>query len=205
MPYKNEYLKKLTTVENALDSIKDGDYVFLASASCEPVTFIQNFHHLHGKRSGIILQNNMVRCSAEMFNEKYRDLYTIESMFFAPTYRKMQKWGMASYMPSHLRYNETDALYRLKRDGQPINVAVLAVSPMDKHGYFTTGSLAGFVQGYLRYADRVIVEVNEACPRTFGDTLVHISQVDMIYEAAEHTLIYMDKKEPNEVERTIGK
>lgn len=204
MSYKEEYLKKFTTIEGVLDMVKDGDYIFLGAASCEPVTFFKNFHHLHGKRRSITIHNNMAACDAEMFNEKYHDLYTLESAFFTRRYREMQKTGMATYIPTHLRYNCVDPLYRLKRTNQPMNIAVLAVSPMDKHGYFTMGSLAGYYRRYIDYADKIIVEVNESVPRTFGDTYLHISEVDAIYESADHKLIYPTKKLATDVEKRIG-
>ncbi len=205
MSYREQYLKKLTTIEGALESLKDGDYIFCGSASSEPITFFNNFHHLQGRRKGMILQFNQLAHEAEMFNEKYKDLYTIESAFFSKNQRKLHRCGMVTFLPTHLHNNSCDPVYRMKRTGQPLNVFVAAVSPMDKHGYFTLGSLAGYYQEYMAYADRVIVEVNEAVPRTFGDTYLHISDVDMIYESPDNKILYIDRVEPTDTDRLIGR
>lgn len=59
---------------------------------------------------------------------------------------------------------------------------MVTVSPMDKHGYFSLGTNADYGASVIRKAKRVIVEVNENMPRTFGECSVHISEVDAIVE-----------------------
>ena len=59
---------------------------------------------------------------------------------------------------------------------------MVTVSPMDKHGYFSLGTNADYGASVIRKADKVIVEVNENMPRTFGECSVHISEVDGIIE-----------------------
>ncbi|EJW95066.1 acetyl-CoA hydrolase/transferase, partial [gut metagenome] len=66
-----------------------------------------------------------------------------------------------------------------------VNVAMISVTPMDKHGYFNLSGAAGVSRAIIEKADRVIVEVNEALPRVRGGEgeLVHISEVDYVVEA----------------------
>jgi len=59
---------------------------------------------------------------------------------------------------------------------------MVTVSPMDKHGYFSLGTNADYGASVIRNAHRVIVEVNENMPRTFGECSVHISEIDAIVE-----------------------
>ncbi|MBQ4249163.1 MAG: 4-hydroxybutyrate--acetyl-CoA CoA transferase [Clostridia bacterium] len=205
MSYREQYLKKFTTVEGVLDSLKDGDYIFCGSASCEPLTFFNHFHTLHGKRHNITLHFNQLTSNAPMFDEKYRDLYNIESAFFSKNYKRLNEEGMVSLMPAHLHNTGRDTIFRMKLNGQHMNVALFTVSPMDKHGYFTTGSTAGYYREFIDFADRVIVEVNESSPRTFGDTYLHISEVDMIYESDDHKIAYLPRVQPTETDRLIGK
>lgn len=58
----------------------------------------------------------------------------------------------------------------------------VVVSPMDRHGYFSLGTNADYGASVIRKARKVIVEVNENMPRTFGECLVHISEVDAVIE-----------------------
>lgn len=59
---------------------------------------------------------------------------------------------------------------------------ILTVSPMDKSGYFSLGTNADYGATVVRKAKHVIVEVNRHMPRTFGECLLHISNVDAVVE-----------------------
>ena len=59
------------------------------------------------------------------------------------------------------------------------------VSPMDKHGYFSLGTNPDYGASVIRKAKKVVVEVNRHMPRTFGECLVHISEVHGIVENDE--------------------
>lgn len=60
---------------------------------------------------------------------------------------------------------------------------MVTVSPMDKHGYFSLGTNADYGASVIRKARKVIVEVNQFMPRTFGECSVHISEIDGLIEA----------------------
>ena len=59
---------------------------------------------------------------------------------------------------------------------------LVTVSRMDKHGYFSLGTNADYGASVIRKAGKVIVEVNQFMPRTFGECSVHISEVDQVVE-----------------------
>lgn len=59
---------------------------------------------------------------------------------------------------------------------------ILTVSPMDKSGHFSLGTNADYGATVARKAKQVIVEVNKHMPRTFGECLLHVSNVDMVVE-----------------------
>ena len=63
--------------------------------------------------------------------------------------------------------------------------------------------LSAHSKTFLEAADRVILQVNPNLPRIYGDTEVHIRDVDMIVEA-ETPLPYLPVSTPNELEMTIG-
>ena len=74
---------------------------------------------------------------------------------------------------------------------------------MDRHGYFMIPLCLIHEKTFLEAADRVILQVNPNLPRIYGDTEVHIRDVDMIVEA-ETPLPYLPENTPNELELTIG-
>lgn len=73
---------------------------------------------------------------------------------------------------------------RLLTDEVELDLCITTVSPMDRHGWFTFGTSNDYTSTAARCARRLIVEVNPAMPRVFGDSLLHVSQVDAIVENA---------------------
>jgi len=71
---------------------------------------------------------------------------------------------------------------RLMTDHVRPDLCVTTVSPMDRHGWFTFGTANDYTSAAARCAKRLVVEVNPAMPRVFGDSLLHVSEVDAIVE-----------------------
>lgn len=85
-----------------------------------------------------------------------------------------------------------------------INVVITTVSPMDKAGYFSFGTANDFTSTAARHCKTLILEVNENMPRVFGDSLVHISEVNALVE--NHVpLLEMKPPEPRPEDEIIGK
>ena len=71
---------------------------------------------------------------------------------------------------------------RLLSEQIALDAFVTTVSPMDPHGWFTFGTNNDYGTTAARGARRLIVEVNPNMPRVFGQSLLHISEVDAIVE-----------------------
>ena len=85
-----------------------------------------------------------------------------------------------------------------------VDAVFACVSPMDKHGYFSTGCSASYSQAILRRAKRIYLEVNDRMPRTLSAPLIHISQVTALCENSA-PLPIIPAAHPDEVSLTIGK
>lgn len=83
------------------------------------------------------------------------------------------------------------------------DVCLTTVSPMDRNGWFTFGASNDYTTTAARAARRLIVEVNPNMPRVFGDSLLHVSEVDAIVENAA-PLTEVSCGEAGEEERRIG-
>lgn len=80
---------------------------------------------------------------------------------------------------------------------------VTTVSPMDRSGHFSLGTNADYAADLVHAATRVIVEVNDQMPRTFGQTLLHVSQVDMVIENNQ-PLMELPEAVPNKADEAIA-
>jgi itaconate CoA-transferase len=71
---------------------------------------------------------------------------------------------------------------RLLSQKVSLDAFITTVSPMDRHGWFTFGTSNDYATTAARRAKRLILEVNANMPRVFGDSLLHVSEVDAIVE-----------------------
>jgi acyl-CoA hydrolase len=89
-----------------------------------------------------------------------------------------------------------------------VDAALVRVTPPDRHGYCSLGPSAGYSLDILRLAGLRIGEVDEALPRTFGETAVHVSAFDALVQATEPTPRYVsapaDSVSQRIAERILG-
>ncbi len=91
--------------------------------------------------------------------------------------RKAINGGYADAMPCY--YRDIPGLFEeyIKPE-----ILVATVSPMDKHGYFSTGCDGSISRGLLHTAKIILLEVNEHMPRALSAPQIHISQVSALWE-----------------------
>ena len=198
-PYEIEYRSKLVTLEEALDSLKDGDILGTSQCANEPTAFFDAMHTLRGKGKKLRMFSPMCFQPHEfMTNPIYQDTFDMDITFLMGATRKGREQGLFSYYPGDLH---NGAGRWLEINGCTVFIA--AATPMDKHGYFMMPLCLIHERTFLEAADRVILQVNPNLPRIYGDTEVHIRDVDMVVEAAT-PLPYLPQSEPSELEKTIG-
>ena len=121
------------------------------------------------------------------------------SWFVGASDRALVKVGLNYFVPNYFHQ-----VPRLIRDFMEIDVTVTTVSPMDKAGYFSFGAANDYTSIAARHCKMLIVEVNENMPRVFGDSLLHVSEVDAIVE--NHVpLLEVALAEPQPEAEIIGK
>ena len=116
--------------------------------------------------------------------------------------RRLCDKGLCYYIP--MVFHNNAAYYEYFLD---VNVVMVSVAPMDKHGYFNFSVNTGVAAPIARMADIVIVEVNENLPQVRGgyDECIHISDVDYIVEGEHEPFVNMEALEPTEIDRQIAK
>jgi butyryl-CoA:acetate CoA-transferase len=120
---------------------------------------------------------------------------------FSPVERQMNKEGVCWYIP--VQYREQ---LKYWRQDTKIDVAMLQVAPMDKHGHFNIGPQVSDSMAVVERARVVIVEVNENMPQvcgTYGYTL-HISEIDYIVHGGNRELPERLAKKPSVIDRKIA-
>ena len=79
----------------------------------------------------------------------------------------------------------------------------IQVSPPDPHGYCSFGVGVECTLTAAKYAHRVVAQVNAQMPRTYGDSFIHVSEIDAIVELSR-PLCELKKQASSEVFEQIG-
>jgi acyl-CoA hydrolase len=198
--YQELYSLKKISVEEALSKIKTGDHLVSALAAAEPRQLLSKLHTISDKVTDIRVSTCLPIIEYPYFSDPaYKNDFLMEGWFYTPAMRKMHEQGTVSFIPNHLHF----AGYKRNQHRRP-NIFVGTASPMDEHGYLSLSLSATYEKEMVQAAYIVMVEVNPNMPRTFGDTIVHISEVDYIMEA-DYEVPLFPSPEPTEKDRQIGK
>lgn len=182
MSFMDEYRSKLVTADEAVKVIKSGDWVDYG-------TFLNQVVELDKAlaRRKEELYNVKIRSAARVsgppqvvLSDPTKEHFIFHSGHFTIIDRKMHDFGMCYYIP--LLFREIPTYYQY---GEEPDVAMVAVTPMDKHGYFNFGLSNVYSKKTCETARKVIVEVNPNLPSVPGGNseCIHISEVDYIVEA----------------------
>lgn len=204
MDYREQLKQKLVTEEEALLRIPDNAYLFTYGYG-EPVGILSRLTELKGKRKGITFVDSLNAQPYPFYSDpEMRGVVDSESIFFAHFCREYQKSGAISFIPNHLGKGFKDKLWAIRRRSpeRPI-VYAIQVSPMDEHGYFTTGTVGMSNRMMVENADIVILEIDENMPRTFGNTYIHVSEASCVYQGPNE-MFYMPERPQSELDLKIG-
>lgn len=173
-----DYLNKVVTVEKALESIKSDDNIIVGVGAAEGRLFLQNLHTIADRVRNVRVCTCLNMSDAEYIsNPKYKNSFFSDAWFYTNTYRNAHSNGNISYVPNHLHLSVSGKItHRLP------TVFLASASMPDKHGYMSILSNA-YEKQLMAFCDRIILEINPNCPRTFGDNHIHISQVTHLIEA----------------------
>lgn len=193
------YQQKRTTVEEALSRIPDGAVIGHSFCAMEPQTLLGSLHTLLGKVGGLhVLRALDTGMHPFALDPAYRDVFTVDSMFFMGPDRASHRLRMTSHIPTHL-HNMTQRCYGYRRP----NVALISVTPMDSHGYLRCSLCLIGEKELVEQADLVIAEVNPNLPHVHGETEFHITQIDALVET-QAPIPQLPRSQISETDRIIG-
>ena len=190
---------KAITAEEAVKIVKSNDKVYIQAAAAVPEVLIRALTARHEELRGVEICQLHTEGEAPYANPELRDSVHVISFFLGKNVRHTLKAGNGSYTPVFL--SELPLLF--KRNIVDLQVALIHVSVPDNHGYCSLGVSVEATLAAIENADYVIAQVNKQMPRTFGDGIIHVSEVDAFVECDEplptHPVV-----EPTEIENKIG-
>ncbi|MEK6152232.1 acetyl-CoA hydrolase/transferase C-terminal domain-containing protein [Flavobacteriaceae bacterium 3-367] len=190
---------KIVAAEEAVACVKSGNRVFFQGAAMTPNVLIDALCDRYRDLEDIEIIQMHTEGQAKYTSEPYTDAFRISSCFVGGNVRKAIDSAKGDYIPIFL--SEIHLLFR--REILPLDVAFIQVSPPDKHGYCSLGTSVDVTLPAIQTAKRVIAQVNPQVPRTHGDGIIHIRQIDKAIEVDKP--IYSSQiNGMTDVERKIG-
>jgi 4-hydroxybutyrate CoA-transferase len=193
-----DYSKEISPAE-AAKAIKSGDRVYIHGAGATPAALVQAMVDRADELNNIEIYHLHTEGEANYLDPKYEDTFHLFAMFLAPNSRQAVFDGRADFIPCFL--SEVPILFR--RGRLPIDVALIQVSPPDKHGFCSLGISVEATLAAIEVADHVIAQINPKMPRTHGDGIIHRSKIDT-YCYHDEDLPEWEPKELTDVQLAIG-
>ena len=188
-----------TSAEEALKAIKPNQRVFVHGGAATPHHLLKKLSERASELWNVEIVSISLYGDAVIADAKYKDSFRINSLFVSENIRDAVNAGRGDYVPVFL--SEIPILFR--RGILPIDVALVQVSPPDKHGYCSLGTSVDIAVSAVKSAKYVIAQVNPRMPRTLGDGMIKITDFDAtVY--AEEELPEISSGKPNEISTRIA-
>lgn len=169
------------TPEEAVSIIESGEAVFIHTAGATPQRLVKALSSRGDELRDVTIYEMHTEGVAPYIEEQYRDSFKVKALFIGPNIRKAVNDGHADFIPSF--FSEVPMMFR--SGVLPVDVALIQVSPPDKHGYCSLGISVETTKAAVDVAKKVIAQINPRMPRTHGDGLLHISRFDRCVEFEE--------------------
>ena len=192
-------MNKMTAAQ-ALQRLKSGDNVYIHSVAAAPQQLIKAMTARAPGVKGVNIYQLHTEGEAPYALPEYAENFHVNSLFTGPNVRKAINEGRGSYIPVFL--SEMPQLFF--NNIIPLDIALISVSPPDKHGYCTLGPSVDATRAAVESASIVIAQINKHIPRMHGDGFLHIDKIDCVVEHDE-PIPTVEGKLLNETEKAIGR
>ncbi len=205
---KSAFPKKFSSERSIFGNIHRGDRIFLHTGCGEPVYLVNALVKYIEKQPKAFFDAEVLSWwtlgVAPYADSRYKMNFRHNSFFVADSTRDSVNTGLADYTPVFL--SNTPGLFY--QGLVPIDVALIQVSPPDKHGYVNLGVSVDIVKAAVESASVVIAQLNSYMPRIHGDGFIHINDIDYFIPHDEPILEFnpepTNEKSYTEVAAKIG-
>lgn len=195
---QSDWRSKAVSAKDLISHVKSGDHIFVHGACATPHPLLHaltarteleevSLYHLH--------LSGDVPLSAPNVTQRFRSV----SLFASTALRDPIAEGRADFVPVFL----SDIPGLISRRDIPLDVALVQLSPPDRHGYCSLGTSVDTARAAVDSAKIVLAEINEQMPRTLGYSFVHLRQLTA-YTLTSRPLVEHEESPEGPVESAIG-
>jgi len=189
------------SASEALRAIQSNCRVFIQGSAATPLNLLKELFKRKDELSNVELVS-ISTLGDSIFNElDFGKSFFLNSLFVSGNTRALVNGPYGEYIPVFL--SEIHLLF--EKGILPLDVALIHVSPPDKHGYCSLGVSVDITRSALKHAKYVIAQVNKNMPRTHGDSYIHVSEINAMVEVDDPLPEVDYRNNVNECSMTIGK
>lgn len=166
-------------VQEALEAIQSGHRIFIHGASATPHVLIDGLiTRIENNLKNIEIMHLHTHGEAKYANPMYQEKIKVTNLFVGGNIRRYLDYDHVDYLPCFL--SEIPNL--LSQGQRKVDVALIHVSPPDKHGYVSLGTSVDVTAAAINAANIIIAQINPKMPRVHGDGFLHISKISHAIE-----------------------
>jgi 4-hydroxybutyrate CoA-transferase len=180
MSRKLEYKDKVQTADEALRCVRSGMRVYIQPGCAEPEALVEALMRRAPFVRDVEVVHMMTMGAAPYVAPEMAGHFRHNAMFIGANVREAINDGRADYTPIYL--SDIEDLF--ESGAMPIDVALVELSPPDSHGFCSFGVGVDTSLTAAKCARYVVAQINDQMPRTFGDSFIHVTELDAVVEAS---------------------
>lgn len=198
LDWKDIYRKRFTTTEKAVQHIESFQKIFLAPMCNEPQALVEELIRQKSRLQEISLYTVVLGSPCKYADIACHPHFNIRTFLSSPLLKKAYENKKCDYLP--VNFSEIPRWIKEEH----IDVALIQVSPPNADGFCNLGLSVDVVPTLIKEAKIVIAEVNSNLPVTFGETLVHVSEINFFVHS-DRSLLTIRNSQPSEEDLKIGR
>ncbi len=193
-------MSKFVSAAQAVSHIKSGNRIYVQAAAAAPSVLTKALAERASELRNVEVCHLHTEGEAPYADPALAESFHVNSFFIGKNVRHTLKAGNGSYTPVFL--SELPHLFR--RRALVLDAVFIHVSPPDEHGYCSLGVSVEASLAAIDNAPLVIAQVNRHMPRTFGDSIIHVSRITYMVEA-DMPLVSHEPEPISDIEAMIGR
>lgn len=165
---------QVLSAAEAVSHIRSGDHVFVQGAAAVPQALLAALVARAPALRDVTMTHLHLEGAAPHLEPAMAGHFRHRALFIGANARQAVADGRAEYVPVFL----SDVPALMQRGAIQVDVALINVSPPDRHGFCSLGTSVDVALAAVRSARVVIAQLNRAMPRTLGDGVVPVARID---------------------------
>jgi acyl-CoA hydrolase len=190
-------MNNFSSAQEAVALIKSHQRVFVHGSAATPTVLLKALAERKDELANVEVVSISTLGEMPIAAKECKNSFFLNSLFVSENVRQAVNGEQGGYVPIFL--SEIGHLFRNKI--LPIDVAMIHVSAPDQHGYCSLGVSVDIAKPAIETAKVIIAQINSKMPRTHGDGLIHMSQIDaaVMVDEALPEVNYASKIGENEI------